>query len=141
MARQTISSITSSKNIEEKFKIYIKVSEVTTSSRHIILKGTLHRYTSHWRSIKKLENSHGGSLNHWVGGLMKITVQIHCDIQYIAMILSGYVHTPTKPSFFTPFLNISHPTYHAPSSWSYHVFKKDTFQSKSDTTSMYLQNK
>ena len=30
-----------------------------------------------------------GSLNHWVGGIMHITVQTRYDLQYLTMRLSG----------------------------------------------------
>ena len=49
--------------------------------------------------LKQIEKSHGGSLNHWVGGLMHITVQTHCDLQYLIMCLSGYMNAPTEPAF------------------------------------------
>ena len=39
--------------------------------------------------MKQIEKSHGGSINHWVGGLMHITVQTRYDLQYLTMGLSG----------------------------------------------------
>ena len=45
--------------------------------------------------LKQIENSHGGSLNIWDGGLMHITVQTCYDIQYLTMRLSGYMNAPT----------------------------------------------
>ena len=45
--------------------------------------------------MKQIDKSHGGSLNHWVGGLMHITVQIRYDIKYLTMRLSGYMNIPT----------------------------------------------
>ena len=49
--------------------------------------------------LKQVENSHGGSLNHWVGGIIHITVQTFCDIKYLIMRLSGYINYPTEPEF------------------------------------------
>ena len=46
-----------------------------------------------------IEKSHGGSLNHWVGGLMHITLQTHFDLQYLTMLPSGYINAPTEPDF------------------------------------------
>ena len=31
--------------------------------------------------LEQIEKSHGGSLNHWVGGLTYITVKNHYDIK------------------------------------------------------------
>ena len=45
--------------------------------------------------LKLIEKSHGGPLNHWVGGLMYITFQNFYDIQYLTMRLSGYINAPT----------------------------------------------
>ena len=42
---------------------------------------------------------HGASLNHWVVGLMHITVQTRYDIQYITMQLSGYMNVPAELAF------------------------------------------
>ena len=47
--------------------------------------------------LKQIENSHIGYLNHWVCGLMYITIQTRYDIQYLTMRLSGYMNTPTEP--------------------------------------------
>ena len=49
--------------------------------------------------LKKIEKSHGRSLNHWVGGLMHITFQTFCDLQYLTMLLSVYTNAPTEPDF------------------------------------------
>ena len=49
--------------------------------------------------IWKTDNSNGGSLKHWVGGLMHITVQTCCDLQYLTMRLSGYINATTEPVF------------------------------------------
>ena len=49
--------------------------------------------------LKQIENSHIGSLNHWVCGLMYITVQTRYNIQYLTMRLSGYMNAPTEPDF------------------------------------------
>ena len=35
--------------------------------------------------LKKLEQTHGVSLNQWAVGIMHITVQIHYELQYITM--------------------------------------------------------
>ena len=45
----------------------------------------------------KNEKPRGGSLNHWVGGLMHITFQTCYDLQYIIMRISGYIIAPTEP--------------------------------------------
>ena len=47
---------------------------------------------------KKIEKSHGGSLNHWVIGLVYITVQTCYGIQYPIMRIIGYMNAPTEPS-------------------------------------------
>ena len=49
--------------------------------------------------LKQIEKSHGGSLNHWVGGIIHITFQTKYDIQYLTMRLSGYMNSPTEPAF------------------------------------------
>ena len=49
--------------------------------------------------LKKIEKSHGGSLNQWFGDLMHITVQTCYDIQYLTMRLSDYMNAPIEPSF------------------------------------------
>ena len=49
--------------------------------------------------LKQIEKSYGGSLNHWVGGLMQITVQNVCDLQYLTICLSGHMNKPTQPDF------------------------------------------
>ena len=50
--------------------------------------------------LKQIEKSNGGSINHWVGGLVYITVQNCYDIQYLTMRLSGYMNAPIEPDFF-----------------------------------------
>ena len=42
--------------------------------------------------LKEIEKYHGGSLNHWVGGIVHTTVQTCYDIQYLTMRLSGYIN-------------------------------------------------
>ena len=54
--------------------------------------------------LKQIEKSYGGSLNHWVGGLLNITVQTHYDLQYPTIRLGGYINAPTE----TDFLEIKH---------------------------------
>ena len=49
--------------------------------------------------LENFEKSHGGSLNHRVGGLMHITVQTRYDLEYLTMRLSGYMNEPTEPDF------------------------------------------
>ena len=39
------------------------------------------------------------SLNQWVGGIMRITVETGCDIQYLTISLSEYVNAPIEPEF------------------------------------------
>ena len=51
--------------------------------------------------LKQTDKSHGGSFNHWVGGLMHITVQTRYDLQYLTMKLSGYMNAPTEPDFIS----------------------------------------
>ena len=50
--------------------------------------------------LNQIEKSHGRSLNHWIGGLMHITVQNWYDIQYLTMHLSGYMNAQIEPDFF-----------------------------------------
>ena len=49
--------------------------------------------------LKKIEKSHEGSLDQWVGGLMHITVQTSYDLQYLTMCLIGYMNAPKEPAF------------------------------------------
>ena len=49
--------------------------------------------------LNKIDKTYGGSLNHWVGGIMHITVQTRYDTQYLTMQLSGYINAPTEPAF------------------------------------------
>ena len=51
--------------------------------------------------MKQIENSHGGSLNHWDSGLMHITVQTRYVIQYLTMSLSGYMNATTHPDLIS----------------------------------------
>ena len=51
--------------------------------------------------LKQIEKSHGGSLNHWVGGIIHITFQTKYDIQYLTMRLSGYMNSPKEPAFIS----------------------------------------
>ena len=44
----------------------------------------------------KNEKSNGGSLNHYVGGIMHITFQTRYDPQYLTMRLGGYMNYPTE---------------------------------------------
>ena len=48
---------------------------------------------------KKIGNSHRVSINTWVGGLMYTTVQTHYELQYLTILLSGYMNAPTEPGF------------------------------------------
>ena len=48
--------------------------------------------------LKQIDKSHGGSLNHWGGGIMHITIQTCYDLQYITMRLSGYTNAPPEPA-------------------------------------------
>ena len=54
--------------------------------------------------MKQIYKSHGGSLNHWAGVLIRITVKTFYELQYIRMRLSGYINAPTEPSC----LNLKH---------------------------------
>ena len=47
--------------------------------------------------LKQVEKYHGGSINHWVGGLIHITVQTRYDPQYLTMHLTFYMKAPTEP--------------------------------------------
>ena len=58
-----------------------KVSQSTFHSRHILWKYTLQVYAYYCRTVKTNLKSHGGYLNHWVGGLMDITVQTCYNLQ------------------------------------------------------------
>ena len=46
--------------------------------------------------LKQIEKSQGGSLNHWVSGLMHLTIQTSYDLEYLTMSLSGYMNSLTK---------------------------------------------
>ena len=63
--------------------------------------------------LKTIDKSHGGSLNHWVGGLMHITVQTSYDLQYLTMRLSVYMNSPIEPYFLD--LNTHHGISHTSS--------------------------
>ena len=47
--------------------------------------------------LKQVEIYHGGSINHWVGGLIHITVQKRYDLQYLTIHLTCYMKAPTEP--------------------------------------------
>ena len=49
--------------------------------------------------LKKIDKSHGGYLNHWVGGFIHITVKTIYDLQYLTLRLSRYMNAPTEPAF------------------------------------------
>ena len=49
--------------------------------------------------LNQIEKSHGGSLNHWFGGLIRLIVQTRYDLQYLTMHLSFYMNAPTEPDF------------------------------------------
>ena len=51
--------------------------------------------------LKYIENSHGGFLNHWVGGIMHITIQIRYDLQSLTICLSGYINDLTQTAFLS----------------------------------------
>ena len=47
--------------------------------------------------LKQIENLHRGSLNHWIVGLMHITVQSFYGLQYPNINISGYMNVPEEP--------------------------------------------
>ena len=49
--------------------------------------------------LKQVEKYHGVSLNHWVGGIMHITVQTLYDTQYLTMRWIGYKNNTKEPEF------------------------------------------
>ena len=51
--------------------------------------------------LKQIEKSHGGYINHWVGGIIHITFHTKYDLQFLAMRLSGYMNSPTEPAFIS----------------------------------------
>ena len=51
--------------------------------------------------LKPILKSHGGYLNHWVGGIFNITFQTLYDIQYLTIRFSGYMNTPKEPEFLS----------------------------------------
>ena len=51
--------------------------------------------------LKQIDKLHGLSLNHWVGGIMHITFQTRYDIQYLIMLLDGYMNAPIEPDFIS----------------------------------------
>ena len=75
--------------------------------------------------LKEIENSHGGSLNHWVDGLMYITVQTCYDLQYITMDPSGNINVPTEPDFLALVYGIKYLMHHShePIMYSRNVFQ------------------
>ena len=44
--------------------------------------------------LEQIEKPNEGSLNHWIGGLMHITVQNRYDLQQLTMRLSEYMNAP-----------------------------------------------
>ena len=62
--------------------------------------------------LKQIENLYGGSLNHWVGGLVHITVQTRCVIQYLTMKISCYMNSPTEPAFLSLIYGMEYLMYH-----------------------------
>ena len=75
--------------------------EIAFSSRHVFWQVPLHGNTSFWRQIKTNWKSHGGSLNHWVGYIVHLTVQTHYDIQCLTIELGVYMNPPTEPLFIS----------------------------------------
>ena len=57
---------------------------------------------------KKTEKSHGGSLNHWIGGIMNITVKTCYDLQYLTMRPSACMNAQTEPDFIAPKHGMEH---------------------------------
>ena len=49
--------------------------------------------------LKHLEQTHGGSLNYWVGNLINVPIQKMYDLQYLPVRLSAYMNAPTEPGF------------------------------------------
>ena len=49
--------------------------------------------------MKQIDKLNGGSLNHWEGVMMHITVQTLYDLKYLTMRLSGYRNAPTEYEF------------------------------------------
>ena len=47
--------------------------------------------------LKQVEQNHGGSRNHWVVGIINITVKKWYNLQYLTMITSGNMNDPTEP--------------------------------------------
>ena len=48
--------------------------------------------------LGKIDKSRVGSLNHWVGGLVHITVQTRYYLQYLTMVLVSYMKSLTEVS-------------------------------------------
>ena len=76
--------------------------------------------------LKQIDKSHRGSLYHWVGGLMHITVKTCYNLQYLTMSLSGYMNAPIEPALLA-FIHgieylIHHP--HEPIMYSTKKFSK-----------------
>ena len=61
----------------------------------------------------KIEKSHRGSLNKWVGGLEHITVQTCYNLKCLTMRLSGYIYAPTKPAFIALKNGMEYLMYHS----------------------------
>ena len=51
--------------------------------------------------LNQIDKSNGGSLYHWFGGLMHITVQTRYDLQYLKIRLNGYMNEPKEPAFLS----------------------------------------
>ena len=82
-------------NIKDKIKFQKSSSPVDTYFENELLMPT-HIMKE---KLKQIVKSHGNSLNHWYSVLMHITVQTLYDLQYLTMHLSGYMNSPTEPSF------------------------------------------
>ena len=64
--------------------------------------------------LKQIERSHGVSLNHWVSGLVYITVQTCYYLQCITIRFSGYMNTPAEPAFIDIKHNMDYLMHHPP---------------------------
>ena len=112
LTRQIMSSKASFRNIGKKDKYEVRFQKSTflvdTSFEKTLFMAT----PIIVEEMTQIENSHGGSLNHWVGGLMRITVQTFYVLQYLTMHLSLYMNSPTEPAFVALVHGMEYIMYH-----------------------------
>ena len=120
-----------------KDKITHQVWEITLSNRHIIWKISLHGYYPTWRIIET------NWTNTWVitkpFGMR--SHEYYCSNTVRPSIFYHATESTPECSHRTivPFLCPCNGTYHAPSAWTYYVFKGKGIQSELESSSMILK--